>query len=67
MTRQEAEASAADQLEAHRHRCEVRSVARMVSNNERADYLSKVGRERGTEAAWRLRRDVWEEIKKGMK
>lgn len=48
--------------EQHRHECEVRHVAKMTTNADRARYLAGVGKERGEDAAERLRRDVWRVI-----
>lgn len=49
--------------EGYRHECEVRVVADMATNQERADYLQGVTKKRGEAAAERLRRDAWEIMK----
>lgn len=65
-TRQEAERLARQDVETYRHQCEVRDVVAKYRKNG-ADavraYLLKVEAQRGSEAADRLRQDVWAEIK----
>ena len=48
---------------AWRHETEVREVAKMKSNEDRARYLQKVEKARGIGAARRLRADVWKMMK----
>ena len=45
--------------EEHRHACEVRYVANMDTNVQRAAYMRGVTKARGAAAADRLRRDAW--------
>ena len=59
LSRQAAESLAADELEAHRAACEARQVAGMSSNQERADYINQVAKNRGPEAAQQLRRAAY--------
>ena len=57
-------------LEAERYAAEVRTVARMASDADRAAYLQAVIRRRrygGLDYARRLRRDVWDYMTKNPK
>lgn len=61
---------AMDQVENHRHRCEVRDALRKFAKGGRKAfelYLALVEQKRGTESAARLRNDAREQYKKGNK
>lgn len=49
--------------QAHRHACEVRHVARMATNKDRAAYLAAVATKRTPGEAAQLRADVWAQMK----
>lgn len=63
MTRDEAEEEARQDVEKHRHACEVRAVVAMESDEARADFLARVEKARGSEAARRLRREAWQSMR----
>jgi hypothetical protein len=48
---------------AHRHACEVRHVAGMRTNKDRAAYLAAVATKRSVGEAARLREDAWAMMK----
>ena len=50
--------------EDYRNECEIRSIAQMPSNAERATFLALVRKSRGDAIADQLRADVWEWMKK---
>lgn len=45
--------------EDHRHACEVRYVANLMTDGLRAGYLAGVAEKRGVDPAKRLRREAW--------
>lgn len=49
--------------QAHRHACEVRHVAGMPTNRDRAVYLAAVATKRSAGEAARLRVDTWKAMK----